>query len=332
MATLTNRRGYHTLSWTDPDTGKRRRQALGKVGTLPRRDLDDILRAKEYELSTGARILNTHRRPAPRLDHFARDYLLWHQAEYPNSHYRVQQIIHDHLLPEFGVTALNMLGVRQVEDWKTKRRFAVRAATVEKELRVLMAIINRAVALKLIPDNPVSIVKPPQRLDSKPHHYYQADELARLYQQSTYGPLWKFMANTGIRRGEALNLRRLWITDAVRIQSTGEERTKSGDWRKVPLTTGAADALAQIKEAGPYLLPRIAPESLSRAFARDVRAAKLGGSLHALRHSYVCHLLLAGVPIRTVQLYAGHATIATTERYAYQVLQQDPDAAVNLAI
>jgi integrase len=38
------------------------------------------------------------------------------------------------------------------------------------------------------------------------------------------------------------------------------------------------------------------------------------------------------VPIRTVQLHAGHASIATTEKYAYQVLRQDPEAALRLAI
>lgn len=333
MATITSRRGFHVLNWTDPETGKRRQQSLGKVGTIPKRDLDDILRIKEYELSTGARLLNAHRRPAPRFADFVRDYKLWHQGEYPDSTYRVQQIIDDHLQPEFGGTPLNLISVKQAEDWKTKRRFVVKAGTIEKELRVLMAILNRAVELKLITENPIAAVKPPQVLDSKPHHYYQTDELARLYAQSAYGPLWRFMANTGVRRGEALILRRLWITDAeVRILSTGEERTKSGEWRKVPLTDGAREALAQIKESGPYLLPRVAPESLSRAFARDARRAKVGGSLHSLRHTYVCHLLLAGVPPRTVQLYAGHAHISTTEKYAYQVLRQDPVAAVRLSI
>lgn len=332
MATLTTRNGYHYLNWTDPETEKRRHKSLGKVGTIPKRELDDILRIKEYELSTGARLLNVHRRPAPRFDQFVSQYILWHQAEYPDSTYRVQQIIDDHLLTEFGHTPINLLTVAQVEAWKTKRRFKVRGSTVTKELRVLMAVINRAVALKIITENPVSIVQPPKALDSKPHHYYQAAALAKLYAVSSYGPIWRFMANTGVRRGEALHLRRLWITDAVRIESTGEERTKAGEWRKIPLSDGAREALAAIQTTGPYLLPRMAPESLSRAFARDARAAEVGGSLHSLRHTYICHLLLAGENIRTVQLYAGHAHIATTEKYAYQVLDQHSDKALRLAI
>lgn len=338
MAKITTRGSFHILSWSGPDanpaTGKlkRHRQSIGRVGTIPKRDLDDILRIKGYELSTGARLLNANRRPAPRFDKFAVDYLLWHKAEYPDSHYRVAQIIDDHLIPEFGSTPLNLISVERAESYKTKRRFKVTTSSLTKELRVLNAVINRAIALKIISDNPISIVKPPKALDSKPHHYYQPAELAKLYAASSYGPIWRLMANTGLRRGEALQLRRLWITDAIRIQSTGEDRTKAGDWRKIPMTDGARIALAAIAEAGPYVLPRMAKESLSRAFSRDAKGCGLGGSLHSLRHSYICHLLLAGVPMRTVQLYAGHAHMTTTEGYAYQVLEQDPAAALRLAI
>lgn len=333
MATITPRRGYHVLNWTDPQTGKRHQTSLGKLGTIPAADLRDILRIKNYELSTGAKLLNVHRRPAPRLDQFVGQYLLWHQAEYPDSNYRVAQIIDQHILPAFGPTPLNLLEVGKVEEWKNKRRFVVKASTVEKELRVFFAILNRAVELKIITDNPIAAVKPPKILDSKPHHWYEDQKaLPELYKVSSYGPVWKLLANTGLRRGESLHMRRLWVTDAIRIQSTGEERTKAGEWRKIPITDGAREALAALEGSGPYLLPRIAPESLSRAFRRDADEAGIGGSLHSLRHTYICRLLLAPVPIRTVQLYAGHAHISTTEKYAYQVLQQDPEAALRLAI
>lgn len=334
MATLTVRNGFWQLNYTDPDTGKRRHTSLGPVSAVPERDARTILKAKEYELSTGARLLNAHRRPAPRFDHFVTDYRLWHQAEFPHSHFRVAQILDAHLVPEFGPTPLNLLTVAAVEAYKTKRRFQVRASTVTKELRVLMAVINRAVNLKVIAENPVRIVQPPKPLDSRPHHYYQVDELQRLYAASSYGPIWRLLANTGLRRGEALALRWLWITDHIRIQSTGEERTKSGEWRKIPKGAGAAAALAAIPhpDTATHVLPRIAPESLSRAFARDARAAGLPGSLHSLRHTYICQLLLAGENIRTVQLYAGHAHISTTEKYAYQVLHQHSDKALQLSI
>jgi integrase len=333
MATITPRNGYHQLNWTDAQ-GKRHRVSLGQIGAIPKRELDAILQAKEFELSNAARLLNVHRRPSPRFDDWVARYKLWHQAEFPDSTYRVAQILDDHLVPWFGPTPLNLITVDQAEDYKTARRFKVRASTVAKELRVLQAVLNRAVAVKTLEQNPVAIVQAPQQLDSRPHHYYQVDELAEIYRQSAYGPIWRLMANTGLRRGEALALRWLWITDHIRIQSTGEERTKSGEWRKIPKGAGAAAALAAIPhpDKATHVLPRIAPESLSRAFLRDARAAGLPGSLHSLRHTYVCQLLLAGENIRTVQIYAGHAHISTTERYAYQALHQHSDKALQLAI
>lgn len=338
MAKITARGSYHILSWTDPQTQKRHRVSLGKIGTIPKRDLDDILRIKEYELSTGAKLLHAHRRPAPLFRDFARDYLMWHRMEYPDSHYRVAQILHDHLIPEFGLTPLNLLQVEKADTYKNKRRFVAKASTVGKELRTLQAVVNRAVDLKIITDNPISIVQPPKINDSKPHRWYTSEELETLYGKSgKRAAWWRLFANTGLRRSEAHMLKRMWIgghglPDVIRILSTEDDRTKSGKYRSVPMTDGARIALAALEGEGVYVLPRMAKESLSRHCAQDLEKAGLDGSLHCLRHTYICHLLLKGVPIRTVQLYAGHAHISTTEIYAYQVLRQDPEAALRLSI
>jgi integrase len=78
------------------------------------------------------------------------------------------------------------------------------------------------------------------------------------------------------------------------------------------------DALKAVRVEGGYVLPRMTLPSLSRAFVRDAQRARLGGSLHSLRHTYISHLVRdTEVPMRTVQLYAGHAHISTTEGYLY---------------
>lgn len=339
MAKISNRGNYHTLNWSgpeiDPKTGKpeRHRVSLGKIGTIPKRDLDDILRIKEYELSTGAKLLHANRRPSPRFADFASDYLMWHGLEYPDSHYRVAQILSDHLIPEFGLTPLNLITVPQAESFKTKRRFLAKASTVGKELRTLNAVINRAVDLKIITDNPISIVQAPKVNDSKPHRWYSHEELEALYKVSEHrAAWWRLFANTGMRRSEGFLLKRLWVQDTIRILSAEDERTKSGKFRIIPITDGGRIALDALEGDGVYVLPRMTKPSLSRCCAQDLERAGLDGSLHCLRHTYICHLLLAGVPIRTVQLYAGHAHISTTEIYAYQVLRQDPEAALRLSL
>jgi len=333
MATLTTRRGYWILNWQD--AYGRHRQNLGRLDVLPRKDAEAVLAAKRYELSTGTRLLRVGRAPAPAFGEFARDYLAWHRAEFPDSHYRVAQIVADHLLPRWEFTPLDLLSIQEAEQFKTERRLLARASTVTKELRVLQAVMNRAVALNLIPKNPVAGVKAPRILDAKPHRFYEAAELVQLYAKAApaHGAIWKLLANTGLRRGEAQALRWAWIgEDAMRIVSSERERTKSGEWREIPLSDGAREALQTIQRKGEYVLPRIAPESLSRAFLRDVRAAELDGSLHTLRHTYISHLVRAGVPLRTVQLYAGHANYRTTEGYAYLSPGAAPAQALRLAI
>ena len=55
MATLTRRRGYWILNWSD--ASGRHRQSLGRVDILSDRSAREILRVKQLELSTGTSIL-----------------------------------------------------------------------------------------------------------------------------------------------------------------------------------------------------------------------------------------------------------------------------------
>ncbi|MFZ1576343.1 MAG: tyrosine-type recombinase/integrase [Chromatiaceae bacterium] len=103
----------------------------------------------------------------------------------------------------------------------------------------------------------------------------------------------------------------------IRILSDAQARTKSGRWRVVPISDGAGQALQELRSDVLFVLLRIRPESLSRAFDRTAIRAEVDGHIHCLRHTYVSHLVQAGVPLRTVQILAGHASYRTTERYAH---------------
>jgi integrase len=117
----------------------------------------------------------------------------------------------------------------------------------------------------------------------------------------------------------------------IRVESdpdaTGKGRTKSGKWREIPLNAAA--------EASLMLLPdRIAachPDTLGDWFAEDAKSVGLGGSLHRLRHTFCAHLVMNGVPLRRVQLLAGHADYKTTEMYAHLAPEGAADAVSKLA-
>jgi integrase len=332
MATLKRRGGKWVLRWyerTEKGEARRRWQTIGDANYISKRTAEAALAAKERELSEASRLVGANPTVAPDLSVWAKQYLNWRVLEFPDSHYRIEQIVEQYLIPEFGRYPIDTIPVEAVENYKTKRRDdGAKATTIIKELRTLHAIINRAVDLAKIPRNPLKKkVKMPKELDSKAPRFYSEDELDRIYASCAefwHAAAWKLLANTGMRRGEAMNARRSWIKkDSVRIESTEEERTKSGQWREIPLADGAREAIRALDDVfgndgeDYYLVPRMHLPSLSRAFIRDAKRAGVGGSMHLLRHTYISHLVVHGVPLRTVQLYAGHESFATTEKYSH---------------
>jgi len=330
MATLRPIDGSYVLDWRDRD-GVRHRDTLGRVGVFPKKRAEALLRQIEIETSPGYLALNP--KPVLSLGGFGPVYLAWHANEYPASHYRVAQIVADYLLPEFEHWRLDAIAPKQVDAWKHKRLAAgAKSQTVIKELRTLKAILNKAVEWREITASPIEHVAAPRILDSKPPRYYTAAELGMLYgacratvnggegpqPNPQHAHWWRLYANTGLRRTEGLILKRAWVgQEAMKVLSTEEDRTKSGKWREIPLTVGAQEALDGMPLAGEYVMPRITLPSLSRAFKRDADRGGLDGSLHTLRHTYCSHLVMAGVPLRTVQQLLGHSTIAVTEHYVH---------------
>jgi len=188
--------------------------------------------------------------------------------------------------------------------------------------------LNRAQALGEIRANPAKLVQAPRTLNNrKGFQFFSLDELQKIYTTGAIEPwhkhAWMLFAGTGARRMELLNLK--WSdvgTDTLHLISTGEQRTKSGQGRDVPISRGAGEALAFFRtwahRSDLYVLPRITPPSLSRIAAQCIRRAKLTGSLHKFRHTFISHLAMdARVPIGAIKEWAGHSTIAVTEQYMH---------------
>jgi integrase len=314
MATIYQRGGRWYLQWSD--TKGQHRLGLSKFGVKTEAEAKNYRYAKELELGTGKTIISS----APRFKSFSQDYLHWYKHEYPSSYDRMVTII-DVLLPAFGDTPLNLIDPQAVEFWKTKRLSQVSPATVAKELRGFKAMIKRAVIWGTIQTHPFPYVQAPQEVNSKPASYYTSEDMKALYNvKSPYVWHWKLFANTGMRRAEGQSLKiENVLSDRIRVISTSEARTKSRRWREIPINKPAREALDALigdRKTG-YVLPRIDGRSLTRAFDRDRKKAHLDGNLHRLRHTFISHLVMAGWPLRRVQVIAGHANYSTTEKYAH---------------
>lgn len=323
MATVYPRGDRWYLNWFE--AGKQQRKSLGKISAT---EAENIRKAKDLELATGQRIFVA----SALFDHHLERYLTWHRSQYPHSHFRVKQIAAQ-CFEDFRGKALSQILSPDIERWKAARitrvgfnrhgeRSVVSSETAAKELRTLKAVLAKATEWGEIEKNPADTVKAPKNLRSAPIHWYSKVELVKLYRRSRYAAIWRLIANTGMRRAEAMQLRKEHVSlkdGYVNVLSADDARTKSGRWRQVPLSDSAKAALKALlkRSKTDYVLPRMTGESLSRAFLREAATRKLAGSLHSLRHTYGAHLVMAGVPLRTVQVLMGHASFATTERYAH---------------
>lgn len=312
MATL-NRRGHAwQLTWSD-GSGQHRIS----LGAITKAEAEVKRREKELELLTGRRYGHSGVTFAA----FSVDYLTWYATQWPSTYSRTEGIIRLQLLPEFGLYDLDMIRAPDVSRWIVKRKASVKPATVTKEARALQAMLNRAVEWRVIDRHSLTGFRPPPERASKPPQYYTAAQLEALYAGSpNHADIWIFMANTGLRRDEALFLKlEDVLSEKIIVRSLEDQPTKTRRWREVPLNTRAQAAAEALRAASTteYLLPRVASTSLSRAFRHCTRRAKLPGSIHTLRHTFISHLVMAGVDLMTVKSIVGHASITTTQRYAH---------------
>lgn len=263
---------------------------------------------------------------------FLVNYLDWYKAEHPTTHGKARSEVKK-FIARFGHRPIDSLRPVEMEAYKTDRLIADKAApeTVGKEMRRLQAAFRRGVKWKELDFNPLEEVTAPRGVRSVAVRFYSKEAMQALYAaNAARAPLWRFMAHTGLRRGEMVKLTRANVTGTrLRIESdpdgTGAGRTKSGKWREVPLNTRARWALRRL---GKTELVSVHKDTLSDWFAADAKRAKVGGSLHRLRHTFCAHMVIAGVPLRRVQVLAGHGDYATTEKYYAHLTPEGDDGAV----
>lgn len=312
---------YWELTWRD--SGHTHTQSLGRVDRLREPEVRTIAHRKSRE-----RLIAEHAtlKPQQSFAHYAKHYLEWHAAEYPASHWRVAFIVERHLLAHFGGT---LEGIAQIDVERYKHaRLAQQSApgTVTKEMRTLAAMLNRAINLGLISRSPCALVRAPKSLNQSGIRFFTTADMTAIAAaciEPWHKFAWMLYAGTGARRMEGLNLKWSQIGgEEIKIISTGEERTKSGLARALPLSLGAQEALEFFRtwanRSDLYVLPRIAPPSISRAAAKCIRRAKLTGSLHTFRHTFISKLAMdPRVPVLAIKEWAGHSTLAVTEKYMH---------------
>ena len=271
----------------------------------------------------------------------------------------------DHIqaaIANFGALPVRDLRVRHIEEWLTalagrggKER---KGTTLNRYLTSLSSVLAEAVERGFAKENVARRVKP-HRVELRETPYLGEAEVRRILAGAPRDlrPILAVLADTGLRRGELLDLR--WSDVDLARGTVMVQRSKTGRGREVPLTTRAREAFEEVWAArGPVPLrgedlvfarefelqrppvrkkawgstfsPRRRVENrLTAQFRRVVRGLGMTGvSLHTLRHSCASRMVMAGVPLSAVARVTGHSTLRCAALYG----QHAPQDAAKMAI
>jgi integrase len=282
-----------------------------------------------------------------------------------------------HIIPRLGSlqlqkltpAAINALYAHLGEHGRVHGGGPLSASSVRRVHAVLHRACHDAVRWGRLTVNPVAAADPPKTSaeHSERLPVWTSEQLAAFLEavaNDRLFALWRLLAMTGMRRGEALGLQwscldmesstvticRAWVPVNGQAQMS-EPKTRRGR-RTIaldPLTLQAlkvhaarqANEQSEWNEAwidSGFVFTRedgqpLHPWVVSKAF-RDHRTAAMLPEipLHGLRHTYATLALAAGINPRIVSARLGHATVALTlDVYSHVLPQQDRQAAEAIA-
>ena len=245
----------------------------------------------------------------------------------PSSHIR-DKSLNAHLKKYFGQLYLPEITSRLIAEYKIKRRNeGACSRTVNYELALMNHAFNIAIReWELIESNPVSKVKK-ERVRNIIERWLSVDEEKRLLLAS---PRWLqdiiiIAINTGLRRGEILNLKLSQVDFNRRTLIIYEQ--KNGAIDTLPLNQKAMGILEDRRRNKlpdcDFAFPsqngtRILDRNLFRAFNAALKRARIENfRFHDLRHTFATRLVQTGVGIYEVQKLGRWKNASMVMRYAH---------------
>lgn len=241
------------------------------------------------------------------------------------------------------------LGTMQLRDLKQPTLLALRSKwavspkerggkplspkTVNNLVGLAKSMLSTAVAMELIPKNPWLGVKA-LPLPEKAFGYWTTEQRDRFLEAAVGEPAFRELVlvatHTGLRRGELKALTRAQLDfrfRQIRVDATYCERlrkrlsrTKNRKVQYVPMSALVLETLRD-REGWPADRPVFDPALFGDFNGRlERRCVQYGVRVirpHDLRHTFASCLVMAGVPLYTVQKLMRHGSFSMTERYAH---------------
>jgi integrase len=265
--------------------------------------------------------------------------------------------LRNHIEPFFAGKHLAQITPRDIERYVVLKRKTLAIKTVRNHLNTIHSVFELGLRRKWCQTNPVKLAERPviRTTETRIKFLDQAEQqlLATPYPQDVFGSvepvLYLTAAMTGLRQGELLGLRWRDVDFAARkvrvvspyVRGEFGDPKSGGSGRSVPLAERVATELEALRARSPYAADKhlvfCHPETgnpldrakLTRRFKKAIRSAGVREiTFHELRHTFGTRMAGAGVPLRTLQHWMGHADAKTTQVYAhYQPSDHEADIA-----
>jgi integrase len=204
-----------------------------------------------------------------------------------------------------------------VAAFKKHRLDEVSPGTVKRELGLISRILvsaERDFGIYLPQGNPVSQIKKP--IETARDRRPTGEELEILISDKTIGHYVTFAIETGMRRGEIVNIKPKHLLGEQQNLLVIPE-TKTGIPRTIPLSARAQEALNKLLYAT-NCRPILKPHSVSQAFLRACKRHSIDDlRFHDLRHEATSRFFEKGLNIMEVSLITGHKSLSMLNRYTH---------------
>lgn len=262
---------------------------------------------------------------------FAVEFVTWYRMGRRPASVRTTVSIMTQLVRAFRTLPLEDLTPVLIERYKRERAQTLKPLTINNHLDRLRHLCHMAVRWGYLSRDPMVDVLPLRvdeastRVLSDVEESVLIDSCHRRLQRVV-----QFALHTGLRMGELVSLswRQIdWVRQTVTVESG---RAKSRRHRTIPLTPLALGILQELHEMTSDARV-FGYRDFSSGFKLATRRAELQGvTFHTLRHSWATRLVEAGVNVRTVQRWLGHASLKQTERYTHPSLAHEREAILTL--
>lgn len=263
---------------------------------------------------------------------FAREYLEYSKANKAKLSYEPDvTIIEKHLVGFFGEVHISRVTAKRMEDYKRRRLESVDPATVNRELNTIKNFFRKAVEWGYLTQNPTTEVKK-IKTPKQTFRFLSMQEIdlllkvcAEMANPLFYGIVVTAL-NTGMRRGEIVNLRWEHVDikrGIINVTGGADGHTKNYETRTVPMNRSLRDLLEKYPRRidTPYVFSAPGGNPYTKTSHNFAKAVKRSGMehvrFHDLRHTFASHLVMKGVDLRTVQELLGHKDLRMTMKYAH---------------